>query len=67
MSSGVASGWCSSSTAAAPATIAVDIDVPVPLKYASPTRAEALAASIVEPGARSDTTDTPGAITSGLA
>jgi hypothetical protein len=65
-SSGFAFGWCSSNTAAAPETSAVDIEVPLPLKYTSPMRACGLAASIVEPAARSDTTETPGATRSGF-
>ncbi len=42
------------------------IDVPVPRKYTSSTRPSGCVTSIVDPGARSDTTDTPGATTSGL-
>jgi hypothetical protein len=37
------------------------IDVPLPRKYALPTRLPACALSPVEPGARSEITDTPGA------
>ena len=61
MSSGVASGWWLSSTAAAPATSAVLIDVPLPRKYAVPTRPPGYVLSTVEPGARSEITWTPGA------
>ena len=65
-SSGVASGCWSSMTAAAPATSAVDIEVPLPRKYTLPMRAFGFALSIVDPGARSETTETPGASTSGF-
>jgi hypothetical protein len=66
MSSGVASGWWLSSTAAAPEATAVLIEVPLPRKYAVPTRAPACALSTVEPAARSEITDTPGAATFGF-
>jgi len=65
-SSGVACGWSASTTAAAPDTSAVDIDVPLPRKYVSPMRALGFATSTVEFTARSDTSETPGATTSGF-
>src|SRR5436305_2394609 len=65
-SSGVARGWSDVTTAATPAVRAVDIEVPLPRKYESPMRADGLATSMVEPGARSETVETPGATTSGF-
>ena len=67
MSSGVANGWWLRSTAAAPETSAVLIEVPLPRKYVVPTRPSGCVLSIVEPGARRDTTDTPGACKLGFA
>ncbi|MDQ1449612.1 MAG: hypothetical protein QOC79_2583 [Actinomycetota bacterium] len=42
------------------------MDVPLPRKYTSSTRPSGWVMSTVEPGARSDTTDTPGAVISGF-
>jgi hypothetical protein len=65
-SSGVANGWWLSSTAAAPDTSAVLMDVPLPRKYAVPTRPPGCDLSTVEPDARNEITDTPGAATFGF-
>src|SRR5918993_2757611 len=67
MRSGPQSGCSAATRAAAPATTAVDIEVPDPRKWWSPTRADGLARSMVEPGARRPTRPTPGATRSGLA
>jgi hypothetical protein len=42
------------------------MDVPLPRKYALATRLPGCALSTVEPGARSEITDTPGAATFGF-
>src|SRR3954454_9942008 len=49
-----------------PETTAAAWEVPEPLKYQSPTRAVGFSASTVEPGARMDASDMPGASRSGL-
>src|SRR3954451_8475009 len=65
--SGLSCGCASRRSAAAPDVTAAAKDVPDPLKYASPTRPVGNWVSIVDPGARRETTDRPGAIRSGLA
>src|SRR5580765_930487 len=54
------------SSAAAPLVMAALNDVPEPTKLVSPTRADGLATSMVEPGTRRLTTDRPEVTTSGL-
>src|SRR5437763_15692204 len=54
-------------SAASPETRAAENDVPEPLKYDKPISDVGLLMSTVEPGDRVDTTDLPGARTSGLA
>src|SRR3954469_7511200 len=64
--SGVRSGRCESSSAAAPEMTAAACDVPEPRKNRSPVRAPGLLASRFDPEVRRLTTDLPGATTSGL-
>src|SRR4051812_40234894 len=65
--SGVRAALRDSTSAAAPDVIALANDVPEPLKYAVPMRALGKALSTVEPAARVETTDPPGAARSGFA
>ena len=65
--SGVSDGVRDSTSAAAPETTPLENEVPDPTKCCVPMRAPACSWSIVEPTARVDTTDPPGATRSGLA
>ena len=66
-SSGVSPGLADSMRATTPETTAAACDVPVPLKSPVPRRASGPEkVSMVEPGARSETIETPGASRSGL-
>ena len=53
------------SEAAAPEVTAADMDVPLPLKYLSATTESGFSTKAAEPGAASETSDTPGAEKSG--
>ncbi len=63
--SGVRSGRCWRSSAAAPETTAAACEVPLPRKNRSPTRAAGWSTSMREPGSRRLMTDVPGATRSG--
>src|SRR3954470_5008240 len=64
--SGVSSGRCESSSAAAPETTAAACEVPLPRKSRSPMRAAGYVVSRKDPGFRRLTTFSPGATRSGL-
>src|SRR5689334_20325483 len=65
--SGVSVALRDSTRAADPDVIAAANDVPEPLKYDVPMRAPGNALSTVDPGARLETTEPPGAARSGFA